>query len=445
LTTTALVTGAVVAPRRSGAGDLPLVGPAGPLYAWPGDPVTRATVVLSFGSLPLLIPRGPANLTPADGAATLVIGATLLWATWTGARLRLPYVLGVGVLVFAGSIAGLAGELPMNGLVAIIQDVFLLCWAAALANIARTPDGVRLVVGAWSLTASLWAVGLVVAAWPALLANSEGAQRATYTFGDENGAGFFLVLSMFVVGAARRPRRPVLRAGALACLALATVATGSLGAISGGLAGLAVSTVLGVRSRRGAAMSLAVAAALPLAVASGVMVAERTEIVQAAHESNVGLLRNSVGRGYDSSSSRDVLARETYALWRRSDALGRGPVTTSATLRLEQAPYPKEAHNDWLAALVERGVLGMAGLLLLVAEIGLWASRTWDARRLPPDLAAALPAPHLLVGALGTALVFSLTHEVLHDRALWALLAVVAGVGLWGRTGHAPEKGGTGQ
>ena len=65
-------------------------------------------------------------------------------------------------------------------------------------------------------------------------------------------------------------------------------------------------------------------------------------------------VKNSVGRGLQSSSEREVLARETASLYLSGGLLGRGPNSTEATLREIQAPYPKEAHNDYVAALVER-------------------------------------------------------------------------------------------
>jgi O-antigen ligase len=113
-------------------------------------------------------------------------------------------------------------------------------------------------------------------------------------------------------------------------------------------------------------------------------------------------------------------------------------MATKSVLRAELAPYPKEAHDDWTAALVERGVLGVAGLLLLAGEIVLRASRVGSPRRLGPGLAAALPAPGYLIGALATLAIYSFTHEILHDRTAWTLLGVLAAFSLWGR--HRPEE-----
>jgi len=408
------------------------------------DPLTGAAVLLSVAALPLLTPAGPGNIAPADGLALLAVGTMLLRLGWTRERVRVPYLLGTGLLVAAGAASALRGDLPASGLLAVLQDLFLLTWAAALANFARRADGLRFLVDSWALSASCWGVGLVVAAGPSLLSGGNGGApaRATFTFGDENAAGFYFVLSMLVIVAARRPRRRSLRIIALACLALATVGSGSLGAISGLLAGVAVAVVLGVSARRGAALALAVAVALPVGVGSIVLLSERHHVVQAAHDSGNPLLRNSLGRGHQSSASRSELARETYELWRTSDAWGRGPVSTQHALRSAQAPYPKEAHNDWLAALVERGVLGVLGLLLLVAEIGLWAARSWDVRKLAPTVAAAVPAPQFVVGALATATIFSFTHEVLHDRSLWALLGLLAAIGIWGRSRPSTGTGG---
>jgi O-antigen ligase len=399
------------------------------------DRLTPACIALAFAAMPILVPQGPGNLAPADVLALLVVGAMLLRLSWTHERVRLPYLRGAGLLAVAGASSALLGELPGGGLLAVTQDLFLFVWAAALTNFARTDVNVRFLASAWALTASAWAVVFIATAGPGMLKAGGGAAdpvRAAFTFGDENGAGFYFAVSILVVLATQRPRRGSWRLVAVVCLGLATLGTGSLGAISGLLAGVAVAVVLGLRSRRGAALALVLTVALPAGVASGVLFSQRHEVVQAAHESDNALLRNSLGRGYQSSSSRAVLAQETYTLFQTSNVWGRGPVATQHALRLQQAPYPKEAHNDWLAALVERGALGIVGLLVLVLEIGLWGARTWDRRRLAPGFAAAFPAPHFVVGALVTGVIFSFTHEVLHDRTLWAVLGLIAAIGIWG-------------
>ncbi len=163
------------------------------------------------------------------------------------------------------------------------------------------------------------------------------------------------------------------------------------------------------------------------------LVIERQNLIEAASTSSNTLIRNSLGRGDKSAGEREVLARQSYGLWQTSGLLGRGPVTTEYTLIKQLASYPKEAHNDWIAAMVERGVLGFTGLLLLVLEMILLALAIWNPRRLTPGYAAALPAPAYVVGGLVAAAMYSLSHEELHERSLWTLLGLLAAFGLFGR------------
>jgi hypothetical protein len=397
------------------------------------EQVARLAIVVAFAVLPVLAPAGPGNLTVADAAGLVAAAAVLVTASFRQDPVRVPYVAGVGLLVVAGCIAALGGTEPTAGLLAVVQDIYLLVWAATVTSVARTATGARFVATTWALTSAAWAAGLLLTYGPGLFAGGGPAARVAFTFGDENGAGLYLVLSMLVILATRRPRHPALRAAALTGLGLLTLATGSLGAISGLLAGLALAAVLGAQARQGAALAILVAVALPLGLASAVLYSQRHDVIAAAHASSHPLVRNSLGRGDQSSSERTQLAHQTYQLWRSSDVWGLGPVATQDALRAAQAPYPKEAHNDWLAALVERGVLGVLGLLLLTAEVVLWASRAWDPGRLSRGWASALPAPHFAVGALATVLVFSLTHEVLHDRGVWALLGLLAAIGMHDR------------
>ena len=86
-------------------------------------------------------------------------------------------------------------------------------------------------------------------------------------------------------------------------------------------------------------------------------------------------------------------------------------------------PYSNEAHDDWLAALGERGVLGLLALLMLA---GCVVSRAGPVLRRPlsAPMAAAVPAPAGIVAAVLAIGVNSFFEEVLHFRTLWLLFGI---------------------
>jgi O-antigen ligase len=411
-------------------------------------PVRRLDVVsvalgLAVVALPMVTPFGPANITPADPALLAAIVVVVFAAGTAGHPLRLPYLVPAGIIVVAGAVAAVLGSHPKEGFVAVVQDMFLFAWCAAIANAARSPNVMAGVLRAWSLSAIAWAsilVGAVMTGQSRIAGITElDGTRAALTFGEQNGAALYFVVSLVIVLAARCPSNRALRTLAVAVIVTATLLTGSLAGLSGILGiGLAVA-YLGVRERRG--LIAAVGVFTLMAVSSGLLItwADPARILSSAHESPYPIIRDSIGRQQDSSGTREVLAREAMRLYRSGPVLGRGPVTTKEALLAEQAPYAKEAHNDYLAALVERGALGLAGVLLFVGALAFRASAVWTRRRLSAGFAAAVPYPAALVGGLVAIAVFSFTHEVLHDRVVWAFFAVIAALYLWGRVGASDE------
>ena len=114
--------------------------------------------------------------------------------------------------------------------------------------------------------------------------------------------------------------------------------------------------------------------------------------------------------------------------------MGIGPSATRQTLAETGVYDPKEAHNDYLGTLVERGPLGVVALLALV---GAAAVRVLNALRPPPGWSSVVPRPEALA-AVAVAYAFtSLTHEVLHYRHLWTFLAVLAALHLASRDREA--------
>jgi O-Antigen ligase len=398
------------------------------------DRLPRWTVALAIAGLPLLIPPGPSNTAPADVFIVIAIGATLLWAASTRQLVKFPYVVGIGTMVVAGCVAAVFGKYPHTGALALLIDLFLLGWGTTVANVGRTDAAARFLMRVWCVTGSLWSVGLL--AFVGHHAASSGtataeAARASFTLGEQNGAGFYFAVTILMILAGRYPRRLWLRVPVLACLLLDTLLTGSLAAISGLAAGLALALIVRTAARHGGAAALVLFLVLAVVAAGGQRLEHHYQVVPKAQSSQNLLLRNSIGRAQQSIWERQTITDETLHLWRTSTLLGLGPNATKSTLKQEQAPYPKEAHDDWTAALVERGIVGFAGMLLLVGEIIWRASRVGSPRRLGPGLAAGLPAPEFLVGALATMAVYSFTHQILHDRTAWTLLGILAAFSLW--------------
>ena len=396
--------------------------------------------------LPIVKPIGPANVTPADLALLGAIVMAVYAAGTAGDRLHLPYFVPAGIVIVAGALAAVLGAFPKDGFVAVLQDMFLFAWCAAVANAARSPNAMASVLRVWSLSGIAWAsilVGAVMTGQNQIAGITElDGTRAALTFGEQNGAALYFVISLAIVLAARCPSNRTLRTLAVAVIVTATLLTGSMAGLAGILGiGLTVA-FLGVRERRG--LVSAVGVFTLMAVASGLLItwAEPARLLSSAQESRYGIIRDSIGRHHDSSGTREVLAREAMRLYLSGPVLGRGPATTKDALLAEQAPYAKEAHNDYLAALVERGALGLAGVLLFAGALAVRISAVWTRRRLSAGFAVAVPYPAALVGGLVAVAVFSFTHEVLHDRGVWALFAVIAALHLWGRGGVSAEPRG---
>jgi O-antigen ligase len=388
---------------------------------------TAAAVAL----LPVLRPSGPGNTAPVDLLIVVAIAASARAAVVARRPYRLPFVIPVGLLVFAGAVAALLHERTTAALIALAQDVLLLLWAAAVANTLRTPARIATVLRVWCLAAVVAAALTVVGAILGLDAvagiTARTGSRAAFTFGDANLAGGWFVMSILVVLAVQYPRRRLLRWCAYALLASAVLATGSLGAIVSLSVALLLVGLWRLARRVGAPHAIAILClVVPIAVL-GVAAGYRALVVDSQGHS--AFLHDSIGRTGTSVGTRDTLFAENTALLGHTSLLGEGPGATKRLLAAEQAPYVKEAHNDTLATAIERGVLGVLGLIVLVGTVAWYARRAmFSARR--PAVAVALPVPEALVGALVAMAIASAFYEVLHFRHVWALFGVVAAMAL---------------
>jgi O-antigen ligase len=396
--------------------------------------VALGLAALGIVLLPLLVPSLPGNAAPVDVILLLSAAATLLWAGWAGHRLRLPYVLPVALLVTAGSIAALLGHYPVRGALTVAQDLMLLAWCAVVANLMRTPEAARVLLRAWVWSATAWAAILVLAVAAGLSSVggfSEQGGRAELTFGNPNLAGNYFAISLLVLWAGPRPRRTVVLLAATALLIAAILFTGSNSAIGGVVAGFLVAFVVSVTRKRGLIAALAVGVIMVSVAVLTSLSIQTDDLLGAARESSSAVVRNSIGRTERSGEGRVVHYWQLIHLYREGGILGQGPATTKEVLADRGAPDIKEAHNDYIGVLVERGVFGGLGLILLIGSVGLRAARLGEG--LDDRYRRAVRSTYPLMGACLAVAIGSVFHELLHYRHVWTLLGIVAGLHLWGR------------
>ena len=399
-------------------------------YFEPGPRRVGIPVVAAFVLLPVLVPSGPGNTALADAGILAAVAAIFVWLRRQRLVVTLPYLLPMGLLMVAGSVSAyLAGA--ESAALAVVQDLFCLVWAAAIANAVRHRRWLlEVVLRAWVWSGVAWAGVMCFGRmtginWLAGITPKDGG-RASLTFDDPNlAANYFLVVIALVL-ATSVVRHRTTRVLVVLLLLLAILFTGSNGAaLALGTMG-AVGVLLVVRHRRGVFAATALAALSVVGVALLAPHVSLSQVRQSAADS-AQLLRDSLGRTDESSGSRQQLASETLRLYLHGDLVGVGPGRTKATLKGTAAPYVKEAHNDYLATIVERGALGGAGLTLLIAAVGARLGRT-ATRRQTEWVKLLLPRPEFLL-ALGCGFVVSaFFYEVLHFRHLWAFLGLVAGI-----------------
>jgi O-antigen ligase len=250
------------------------------------------------------------------------------------------------------------------------------------------------------------------------------------TFGSPNVAANYLFISVMVIWATGHPRRRLFRFAAYGLLVAALISTGSNSGILSLLIGVSIAALLGAYRRAG---TIATVTTLCFLLLGGYAIAANLNlksIQDRAHYSRYAVIRDGIGRQEESVAQRGSILHESIHLYQVGGPLGAGPVSTKARLRAEQAPFVKEAHDDYLAALNERGVLGFLGLALLLGGVMLRAlsllKKPVAARKLPMDLVRA----NALVGAVAGTLVAMALSELLHDRHVWTLFAFVAALAL---------------
>lgn len=398
-----------------------------------GERLALAATAVAVALLPLAIPHGPSNLAPIDGCIVIAIGATLLCAVNGRLPWRVPYAIPVGLALLGGALGALVGPVPTAGLIALLQDILLLLWCWTIVNICHNAANLRVVLTTWVYSGIAWAivgcVGLVTGS--TLLTGQIPRQgtRLQLTLNDPSYAANYFFISIMIIWATQRPAHRLLRWAAYVTLLIPLAATGSNSGIVAITVGTILASTLGIYRRSGAAGAVAMLAGIVLVGAFLVSTVSLTNIQDQASTSKYAFIRAGIGRSPQSTSQRESLVSESVGLYKRGNVLGDGPVSTKPRLTQEEAPLIKEAHDDYFAALIERGPLGFIGILLFVCSV--LGRGFFVATKSPRDLLNVIPRPNALMGAAVGTLIGGTVYELLHVRHIWALYAVLAAASLW--------------
>ena len=400
-------------------------------------------VAMGLGASIWLLPVLRPGLGPVRPADLAIVGATavaILWLGWSRVPIRMPFAASMMLFGVAGLVAASVSGHATIGTIAVVQDLLLLAWCLAIANVCRTPETLATVVRAWAWSATVAASIVIVGGVTGISALSgqeiEGG-RASLAFDNPNQAGAYFACAFFVIlsaGAILPPRRRIVMATIVATGVLFAASNAALGGV---LLGLVLVGIVAIARRRGVASAIAAASIAALVVAGAAVAFVRLDVAEAAQESDIRLLRNTLGRGSESAGDRLGRWESLGDAYLEHPISGYGAAATKAVL--DEGPFndAKGAHNDYAAALAERGLLGSIALLLLIASVTMRMA-SFAVRPLAPGYAAVLGAPHFLAGALVVLAISSLTHEILHFRNVWVLLGLVAAVSLWARDDVAP-------
>lgn len=386
--------------------------------------------------IPVVVPSGPARLAFVD--AVIVAGLAVFAVLFLTRRepVHVPFLAPV-VMITVGSLAAVINaESPSASFLAMAQDAYLFLWFIMIVHLLRDRDLTPIQL-TWIWVANIIAaVGIVVVLTQGhqtlLDIVKPKGKRAYGTFYDPNMFAGYLVMSLFFVLSMGRRIPRLMRWGSTLLMAVCIVATKSNGGMLSLLIGLVAWAVMRAWTRRVPATAVVASGLIVAGLGLGALWLNAGFGVGSAQLGALGE-ESFLARAGHSSEGRFTIWRNLQNVYSKTP-LGIGPgnstyLTLSAEDRLRPNSFQsKEAHNDYLAYAIERGPLGLLGLLALMgsAFAKLVAAARREDEKTTPEVNGPLVAA--LTGALLASAVHALTIEVLHFRHFWMLMAIVCAI-----------------
>ena len=379
-----------------------------------------------FFLLPIEMLKLPFNVTLVD--LWIILGMPVIWLLVPRGQhvISLTYALPMWLILFGSLASILIAPSPINGLIVVLKELFVFGWfiAVTFSVVGLSDTEFRRILVVWRTVIILH--GLIIIAqflspeiWRSTAGYlGRGAHYQTYRpsglFTNANGAALFQLLG-FVPLLLSKPSPKI--GTILGILLLGTILpTGSMAAILALVAGSI--TVIGTLLMQG--HLFVIGRNLVKLVVSALLVAALLfPIISQNQRYEDHLQEILLGRAERSSESRfDLWERGMRIFLDRGEFFwGIGP----ENFRVVDG-RDNQLHNDFLAFLVERGVISALGLGLFVLlamnrAIQLFAM---SGRRHSSGTGLVVI---VFLAAMVSALVYSLTHQLFHNRQLWVVLA----------------------
>lgn len=425
-----------------------------------GTAVRHGYLVAAAVLAPVCVPAGPGQTAALDFVNVFALLASSWMLLVPGVRVRVPMLAPAAIILLGSVLALIQAPSIRLGSLALAQDIYLFAWFVLLANLLRSRADLGVVLNAW--TSAAVAVSLLALVQVVLhdgsLAGFLGSRgfRPAGTLYNPNMLADYLVTSLFLAGVALHGRAWPLRVLVGAVLFAGLLATKSNGGMAALVAGSLVWVVVRALTKRMPLAGMVAVVCLAAAAGGAAMWAHGEWGVG---EDALAAFRQHTfaGRLEHSSESRLKIWDQLQRTYARSP-LGIGPGNSGAiSLGIAERERPdswmsKEAHSDYLAYAIERGPLGVIGLLWATlagfTAVAAWArcarasqrdSRSSGAR--PAQRYVCLPAAEsalrreagwrdALTAAMAAALAASAMHstviEKLHFRHFWLLLGLVS-------------------
>lgn len=379
--------------------------------------------------LPLDLIKLPLNMTLVD--VWILMALPLLWLSFVRGPqiISLPYAVPMWLIFVASFVSTFAAPAPKNSFIVVLKEVYAYVWfvtlTAVLASLRARELRRVLVVWAGVVLVHGWVIlaqFLSPDFWRLVASLADKSTeyeiyRPSGLFMNANSAAFFQLLGFVpLILAAGSSKKAAIILGLL--LLPTMLATGSMGAAIAFTAGLTVAVVAIALSGR---MFLVIKIFGRLAMAMALLGGLLFFIVSHSPRYQAHFEQIFLGRAERSSGGRfdlwqrgiDVFLDQRVFIW------GVGPENFR---EVDPKMTDNQLHNDFLAFLVERGLVGALGLVLFAAlVVNRAAYMVLIANKYPERARLAVV---VFLAASVAAIIESLTHQTFHFRELWLVWAL---------------------